>query len=103
MPPVLTLATHLTEDPGNEFSQQTHTPEDETSSETTTITKMEGTVHSETLTNAVYTTQMLTTNSAVTTSQHTNVPAVMTAHTGNQDEPACTVASFFKFGPYFET
>ncbi|TDH06253.1 hypothetical protein EPR50_G00129060 [Perca flavescens] len=72
----------LTEDPGNEVSQQTHNPAggDETSTQTTTITKTEGIVLSETATtNAVYTTHLLTASSAVATSEHTNVPVVMTS------------------------
>ncbi|XP_029310116.1 uncharacterized protein LOC115023103 [Cottoperca gobio] len=81
LPPVLTLAAlpshagssaspDLTEDPGNELSQRTHNPAG--GDETTTITKTEGTVHSETATNTngLYTTHLLT-----VTSQHTNVPA----------------------------
>ncbi|XP_078120670.1 uncharacterized protein LOC144526851 [Sander vitreus] len=88
--PVLTLAAlpnhagssaspDLTEDPGNEVSQQTHNPAggDETSTQTTTITKTEGTVLSDTATNAVYKTHLLTASSAVATSEHTNVPVVM--------------------------
>ncbi|XP_042353254.1 uncharacterized protein LOC121951100 [Plectropomus leopardus] len=88
LPPVLPLAAlqshtgpsaspDLTEDPGNEASQWTHNPagEDETSTETFTIIKMEGTVRSETATNAEYKTH---TSSAVATTQHMNVPAILT-------------------------
>ncbi|XP_068594382.1 mucin-7-like [Cebidichthys violaceus] len=82
LPPVLTLAAFpsnagrsaspdLTEDPGKELSQRTHSG-DETSTETTTITKTKATVHSEAATKAA-------THSAVATSQHMNVPVVMTA------------------------
>ncbi|XP_035526931.1 mucin-17-like [Morone saxatilis] len=91
LPPVLTLAARpshagssaspdLTEDPGNEVPQRTHDPagKDETSTQTTT--KTEGTVHSETATNAVYKTHTLNKSSAVATSQHTTVPVVTTAH-----------------------
>ncbi|XP_054452579.1 mucin-2-like [Anoplopoma fimbria] len=79
LPPVLTLtafpsnAGSLTGDPGNEVLQKTHSA-DESSTATTTITKTEGTVHSEAATNAVYVTQ-----STVATSQHMTVPVVMTA------------------------
>lgn len=109
LPPVLNpadLPSHsgtstspdLTEDPGNEVPKGTHNPagRDATSTETTTITETEGRLGSETATNAVLNTHLLSTSSAAETSQHTNVPVVTTAHTGtasssgNQDKPACT-------------
>ncbi|XP_031710685.1 uncharacterized protein LOC116387578 [Anarrhichthys ocellatus] len=86
LPPVLTLAAFpsyagrsaspdqiLTEDPGSEVTHRIHSG-DETSTETTTITKTKATVHSEAATNAIY-----VTHSAVATSQHMNVPVAMTA------------------------
>ncbi|KAM9349960.1 uncharacterized protein ABDE67_009681 [Symphorus nematophorus] len=93
-PPALTLAplptSHagsseppdVTEDPGTEVHQGTQSPtgRDDTSTQPTTITKTEGTVCSETATNAEYKTHLLTTSSELTTPQHTDVPAVMTAH-----------------------
>lgn len=115
LPPVLTLAAFpshadfsaspdLTENPGNEVPQRIHNPagRDETSAETTTITKIEGTVHSESATNAAYKTHMLTTNSAQIPSQHMNVPVIMTAQpgtsspSGNQDILACPVMHLFE-------
>ncbi|XP_076600145.1 uncharacterized protein LOC143328739 [Chaetodon auriga] len=92
LPPALTLAAlpshagsvaspDLTEDPGNEVPQRTHNPagRDETSTQSTTITTSKKGAHSETA-NAVYNTHLLTTSSALATSQHTGVPAVMAAH-----------------------
>ncbi|KAL7387558.1 hypothetical protein ABVT39_025442 [Epinephelus coioides] len=89
LPPVFTLAADeshtgisaspdLTEDPGNKFSQRTHNPasEDETSTETFTIAVTEGTVHSETGTDAEYKTH---TSSAEATSQHTTAPVALTS------------------------
>lgn len=78
------IASHLTEGPWNEVSQQTRNPagRDETSAQTTIIARTEGTVHSGTATNAVYKAHLLTTSSAVATPQHMNVPAVMTAPPG---------------------
>lgn len=110
LPPVLTLAAFpshadftaspdLTENPGNEVPQQTHNPaaRDETSAETTTITKIEGTIHSETATNAVHTTHTMYTthtmhtlapSSAAAPSQHVNVTVVMTAQPGTTSPSA---------------
>ncbi|KAM7378960.1 hypothetical protein PAMP_004545 [Pampus punctatissimus] len=114
LPPVITLAAFpshagfsaspdLTEDPGNEVPQQILNPagRDETSSETTSITKIKATVHSETTTNAVYKTHTLTTSSAAAPSPHVNVSVAMTAQpgtaspSGNQDKPACPVMHLF--------
>lgn len=92
----------LTEDPGNEVPQRTPNPagRDETSTQTAAVaTAIKGAAHSEseTATNAVYKTHLLTTSSALAPLQHTNAPAAMTAHpgapspSGNQDRPACTV------------
>ncbi|XP_040000432.1 mucin-17-like [Xiphias gladius] len=101
LPPVLNpadLPSHsgtstspdLTEDPGNEVPKGTHNPagRDATSTETTTITETEGRVGSETATNAVLNTHLLSTSSAAETSQHTNVPVVTTAHTGTASSSA---------------
>lgn len=72
----------LAEDPGNEAPQRTRTPasSDETSYETSTLTQTEGSVRSETVTNAVLKTHMFTTSPAVPTSQHTTEPFVPTPH-----------------------
>ncbi|XP_059200715.1 polycystin-1-like protein 3 [Centropristis striata] len=89
LPPILTptaIPSHagaspdLTENPANEVSQRTYSPAGghETSTETTTITKTKVTIHSENATNAEYKTHLLT--SAVPTSQHMDVPVVMTTH-----------------------
>ncbi|XP_044076822.1 nucleoporin NSP1-like [Siniperca chuatsi] len=92
LPPVLTLAAlprnagssaspDVTEDPGNEVPQQTHNPpgRDETSTQTTTITKTEGTVHSGSVTNAVYKTAVAT-----------SAPVVMTTHPAAADSLSST-------------
>lgn len=98
----------LTGDPGNEVPKQTHNPagRDETSTQTTTVTKTEGTVHPETVTNAVHKTHLFTASLAVVTSQRTDVPAVMSADpgtlsaSGNPDKPACTIYIYIsKFRP----
>ncbi|XP_041804924.1 putative protein TPRXL [Chelmon rostratus] len=77
----------LTEDPGNEVPQRTPNPagRDETSTQTAAVaTAIKGAAHSEseTATNAVYKTHLLTTSSALAPLQHTNAPAAMTAHPG---------------------
>ncbi len=90
LPPVFTLSAlssragssaspDLTEDPGNEVPAG----REETSTPTPAITKTEATVHSETTTHAAYTPHLLSTSSAVASSQHTNVPVVMTANSGS--------------------
>ncbi|XP_069579385.1 leukosialin-like [Brachyistius frenatus] len=86
LPPVFTPAAFsgtsaspdLTEDPGNKVTQRTRDPagRDEPSTETTTIPQSEGTVRSDTMTNAVLKTNGFTTSSAAPTSQHTHVPVV---------------------------
>uniref|UniRef100_A0A3B4TUY5 Si:ch73-344o19.1 n=1 Tax=Seriola dumerili TaxID=41447 RepID=A0A3B4TUY5_SERDU len=101
LPPVLTtpaLQHHagtsaspdLTEDPGNKVPKWTHNPagRDETSPETTTSTKSEGTVHSETVTNEGFKSHLMSTSSAVATSPHTDVPVVMMANTGTASSSA---------------
>ncbi|KAK5859560.1 hypothetical protein PBY51_021111 [Eleginops maclovinus] len=91
LPPVLTPAappSHAgssaspdqTEHPGNEHSQWTYNPAggDVTPTETTTITKTEVTVHSETVTNSV---GLHPTHWSTATSLHTNVPGSPSAAT----------------------
>ncbi|XP_040910835.1 mucin-5AC-like isoform X2 [Toxotes jaculatrix] len=80
----------LTEDPGNEVPKWTHNPagRGETSTETSTTAKTGGTVSSETATNAVFQTHLLSTVSAATTSQHTDAPVVTTAHSGTASSSA---------------
>ncbi|XP_033505915.2 uncharacterized protein LOC117271686 [Epinephelus lanceolatus] len=98
LPPVFTLAADeshtgisaspdLTEDPGNKFSQRTHNPasEDEISTETFTIAMTEGTVHSETGTDAEYKTH---TSSAEATSQHTTAPVALTSPSALPSHPS---------------
>lgn len=94
LPPVPTLTAppahavssaspDLTEDPGNSVLQQTHNPAggDETPAQTTTMTEAEGTAgHSETETNAAHEMYLSPTSSSAPTSQHTDIPVVMTAH-----------------------
>ncbi|XP_034071109.1 mucin-5B-like [Gymnodraco acuticeps] len=91
LPPVLTPAAppshagssaspDLTEHPGNEPSQWTYNPAggDGTPTQTTTMTKTEVTVHSETVTNSF---GLYQTQSSTATSLHTNVPASLSAAT----------------------
>ncbi|KAI4809463.1 hypothetical protein KUCAC02_018342 [Chaenocephalus aceratus] len=91
LPPVLTPAAppshagssaspDLTEHPGNEPSQWTYNPAgaDGTPTQTTTMTKTEVTVHSETVTNSF---GLYQTQSSTATSLHTNVPASLSATT----------------------
>lgn len=69
----------LTEDPGNKVPKGTQSPAgtDGTTTGTAAFTKSEFTV-----TNAASESHLLSTSSAATTSPHTDVPVVMTAHTG---------------------
>ncbi|CAK6952157.1 mucin-5AC-like [Scomber scombrus] len=103
LPPVFTLAAFpshadfsaspdLTEDPGIEVPQRIHNPagRNETSAETTTITKIEATVYSESVTNAVNTTHTLPTSSPAAPSQHVNVSVAMTAQPGTTSPPVTT-------------
>ncbi|XP_058505940.1 uncharacterized protein LOC131472582 [Solea solea] len=78
----------LTEDPGNEVLE-THNPagRDETSTETTTIIRTKGAVHSETVTDAVFKTHLVSTSSAGTTSQHMDEALVLTAQPGTANTP----------------
>ncbi|XP_062285152.1 mucin-2-like [Scomber scombrus] len=100
LPPVFTLAAFpshadfsaspdLTEDPGIEVPQRIHNPagRNETSAETTTITKIEATVYSESVTNAWNTTHTLPTSSPAAPSQHVNVSVAMTAQPGTTSPP----------------
>lgn len=110
LPPDITLAAlsshagssaspHRTDGPRNEVAQLTRDPagRDETSPQTTTITAFKGMVHSETGTNDLYEADLLTTSSAVDTSQDRNIPFVTTAgpgapsSSGTQSMHACTV------------
>ncbi|XP_033959915.1 uncharacterized protein [Pseudochaenichthys georgianus] len=90
VPPVLTPAAppshagssaspDLTEHPGNEPSQWTYNPAgaDGTPTQTTTMTKTEVTVHSETVTNSF---GLYQTQSSTATSLHTNVPASLSGN-----------------------
>nr|XP_046264392.1 uncharacterized protein LOC124069350 [Scatophagus argus] len=101
LPPVLTLtaipshtgssaAPYLTEGPGNGVPTWTQNPAGRRkSSALITVTKTEGMGHSKTQTSSVFKTHLLTTSSAAAaTPQHTNAPAVMTAHPGTPSPSA---------------
>ncbi|XP_062259967.1 uncharacterized protein LOC133968131 [Platichthys flesus] len=78
----------VTGDPGNEGPQGTRDPagKDETSTET--ITRAEGTVRSDNVTDAAFKSHLLSTSSPAAASAHTDGAVVMKAHTGASSSPA---------------
>ncbi|XP_019954526.2 uncharacterized protein [Paralichthys olivaceus] len=78
----------VTGDPGNEALQWTRDPAGKNETSPETITRMEGTVSSNNVTDAAITTHLLSTSSAAATSAHTDAAVVMKAHTGAASSPA---------------
>ncbi|XP_018532854.1 uncharacterized protein LOC108883828 [Lates calcarifer] len=95
----------LTQNPGNEVPKWTHNPtgRDETSTETTTITKTEGTARSQSVTSAAFKSHLLSTSSAAATSQHTNKAFVMTAREGAASSSAAAATDGLSSTPTLQS
>ncbi|XP_029380962.1 salivary glue protein Sgs-3-like [Echeneis naucrates] len=93
--PGTSASPDVTEDPGNMVPKWTHNRagRNETSTETTTGTKTEGTVLAENVTNADFKNRLLSTSSTATTAPSTDAPLTMTPHTGPSSAAAGRLSS----------